>query len=97
MRHLRLAEDVIPMSRFKAQAAEWLRRIRETGQPVVITQNGRPAGVVLSPSEYDLLTERARFVAAVSEGLADAEAGRLTDHAEVVAEMERRFGKPAAE
>ena len=45
--------------------------------PVVVTQHGKPAGVLLSPKAFDELTERARFVTAVSEGLADAEAGRV--------------------
>jgi predicted transcriptional regulator len=57
-----------------------------------MTQNGRPAGVLLSRRVFDALTEQERFIAAVSEGLADAEAGRLHDHADVVARMKARYG-----
>lgn len=92
VRAVRVSEDIVPVSEFKAQAAECLRRIAETGQPLVITQNGKAAGVLLSPSEFDRLSERARFVAAVEEGLADADAGRLRDHEEVVARMRARSG-----
>jgi prevent-host-death family protein len=88
---VRVSEDIVPVSEFKAQAAEMLRRVGETGQPLVITQNGKAAGVLLSPAEYDRLTERARFVAAVGEGLADADAGRLSPHDEVAARMSQRF------
>lgn len=84
MRHIRVASDIVPVSDFKAQAATWLDRLAETGQPVVITQNGKAAGVLLSPGAYDLLTERARFVAAVEEGLADSNAGRVVSHDDVV-------------
>ena len=91
MRPLRVSEDIVPVSQFKAEAAEWLKRCAATGQAVVITQNGKPAGVLVSPSVFDELSERTRFVAAVEEGLRDAEAGRLTDHATVVAEMRRRY------
>jgi len=52
-----------------------------TGQPLIITQNGKAAGVLLSPAAFDELTERARLAAAVEEGLADSLAGRVTDHA----------------
>lgn len=93
MAELRVSENIVPMSEFKARAREWLGRISRSDAPVVITQNGRAAGVLLSPKAYDLLTERARFVAAVEEGLADAEAGRLVSHKEVVAEMDERFGR----
>jgi prevent-host-death family protein len=89
---VRVSEDIVPVSDFKAQAADWLKRVAETGQPLVITQNGRAAGVLISPAEFDRLNERARFVAAVEEGLADADAGRLRDHVEVAERLQKRFG-----
>ncbi|MCC6751330.1 MAG: type II toxin-antitoxin system Phd/YefM family antitoxin [Deltaproteobacteria bacterium] len=91
MKALRVSEDIVPVSEFKAQAAEWLRRLTTTGQPLVITQNGKPAGVLLSPEAYDELAERARFVAAVEDGLADSQAGRLTDQATLAAELKARY------
>jgi prevent-host-death family protein len=90
MRPVRVSEDIVPVSDFKAHAADWLERIAETGQPVVITQNGKAAGVLVSPGEFDRLTERARFVEAVDAGLADEKAGRVVSHAQVRAEMKRR-------
>jgi prevent-host-death family protein len=96
MRAVRISEDIIPVSDFKAQAAEWLRRIADTGQPLVITQNGKAAGVLLSPAEFDRLSDRARFSSAIEEGLADAAAGRTRDHAEVVAGMKAKSRARAA-
>ncbi|HEU4410972.1 MAG TPA: type II toxin-antitoxin system Phd/YefM family antitoxin [Polyangiaceae bacterium] len=93
MRPVRVSEDFVPVSEFKAQAAEWLRKAAASGAPVVVTQNGRPAGVLLSPQAFDALTERARFVEAVEEGLADAEAGRVHTHDEVRRAMKARFGR----
>jgi len=88
----RISEDFVPVSDFKAQAAEWLRRIGETDAPLVVTQNGKPAGVLLSPRAFDALTEQSRFVSAVAEGLADAEAGRLHSHAAVAKQLRARLG-----
>jgi PHD/YefM family antitoxin component YafN of YafNO toxin-antitoxin module len=68
----------------------------ETGHPLVITQNDKAAGVLLSPAEFDELSERARFVVAVNEGLADAEAARVHSHAAVVAEFKKRRRARAA-
>jgi prevent-host-death family protein len=90
MRPVRVSEDIVPVSDFKAQAAEWLKRIAETGHPLVITQNGKAAGVLLSPAQFDALNERARFMAAVDEGLADSEAGRVQTHDAVVTELTKR-------
>ena len=48
--------------------------------------------VLLSPEAFDELTERARFVAAVNEGLADAVAGRVHSDIAVAKRMTARFG-----
>jgi prevent-host-death family protein len=91
MRAVRVSEDFVPISAFKAQAADWLRKVAETGAPVIVTQNGKPAGVLLSPQAFDALTERARLVTAVEQGLADADAVRVHAHGEVVRRMKSRF------
>jgi prevent-host-death family protein len=90
MRALKVAEDIVPVGEFKGQAARWLRHVAESGQPVVITQNGKPAGVLVSPSEYDRLTERQRFLESVALGLADAEAGRTMNTKDLLHRLEER-------
>ena len=90
MRAIKVAEDIVPVGEFKGHAARWLRHAAETGQPVVITQNGKPAGVLVSPTEYDRLTERERFVESVALGLADAEAGRTMETKELLRRLVER-------
>ena len=90
MRALKVAEDIVPVGEFKGHAARWLRHAAESGQPVVITRNGKPAGVLVSPSEYDRLTERQRFLESVALGLADAEAGRTMNTKELLRRLEER-------
>ena len=88
MKPLRVSQDIVPMAEFKGQAAHWFRRVAENDQPVVITQNGKPAGVLLSPAEFDRLVERQRFLQAVAVGAADIEAGRVMS----TEELKRRLG-----
>jgi len=78
-----VSDGIVPLGEFKAQAAKLLKRLGESGEPMVITQNGRPAGVLLSPREFDLIQERQRFLESVAAGLSDAEAGRVVDTAEL--------------
>lgn len=56
-------------------------------------RNGKPVGP--QPHVVDGPRERTCFVAAVEEGLADAESGRVHSHEAIIAEMKNRFGKPA--
>lgn len=94
---IRVSEDVVPIGEFKGQAARWLRHAKDTGQPVLITQNGRPAAVLLSPAEYDRLQERQRFLESVAAGLEDAESGRTMTTSQLKRRLAaRRGGKPRA-
>ncbi len=76
MKEVHISDGIVPLGEFKAQAAKLLKRIGESGQPMVITQNGRPAGVLLSPQEYDRIQKGQRFLESIAAGLADAESGR---------------------
>lgn len=92
MKPFRVSEGIVPIAQFKSQAPHWLRRIAESGQPVVITLNGKPAGVLLSPSEFDRIQERERFLSSVAQGAADADSGRVMSSLE----LRKRLGSRAS-
>lgn len=97
MKMIQFAKDVVALGAFKSQAAAWLNRLRDSGHPIVITQNGKPAGILLSPQEFDRLQEKERFLESVAKGLSDAEGGRVMDSAEVQRRLAvRREAKKAA-
>lgn len=79
MPDLQIAEDIVPLGQFKTHASQLLKSINDDNRAIVITQNGKPTAVVLSPAEFDRLHNQARFIGAIEQGLADAEAGRLVE------------------
>ncbi len=76
MKPLRVSKGIVTIAQFKNDAPRWLRQVAESGEPVVITLNGRPAGVLVSPEEFDRLQERHHMVESAVAGLADPKAGR---------------------
>ncbi len=79
MSTLQVSEDILPLGQFKTQASALLKSINSSHRSIIITQNGKPAAVVLSPSEFDRLNTQARFISAVQQGLDDIQAGRVID------------------
>ena len=75
MKNLSVSEDIVPVAEFKTGISKFLKSLNETGRHLVITQNGRPAGVVLTPAEYDRLTYQNSFAASVHQGQQDIESG----------------------
>lgn len=74
MRAVRISEDIVPVSDFKAQAADWLKRVADTGNRSSSRRMGRPRACS-SPRRSSIeWTERA----VADLGLASLEAsGRL--------------------
>jgi prevent-host-death family protein len=85
-----------PASELELRDEEIIEKLREHRGPLVLTRNGEPRAVVMSPEEFERLTETARFIAAVSEGLADSEAGRLVSDEDLGHELEAMLGAPLA-
>lgn len=93
MKQARLATDLVPVNEFRANLATWLDQPRTTGRPVVLTQRGKAAAVLVSPAMLDELEERRAVVAEVVEGLSQVAAGEVVDDAEVWAEVEARLSR----
>jgi PHD/YefM family antitoxin component YafN of YafNO toxin-antitoxin module len=57
---------------------------------MLLTQNGKPAAVMMSPAEYDRLVEQEhrRFLAAIKAGAEDIKAGRVVSEGDAA----RRLG-----
>jgi len=91
-RALQVAEDIVPIGELKAHLSEKIRDLRGRRRPLVVTQNGKAAAVLLAPEEFDRLTTQAHFVAAVQEGLADLDAGRIVRDKDVGRRLDARFG-----
>lgn len=96
MKQISIANDIIPVGEFKTGLAKWLKSVRDSGRPLVITQNGRPAGVLLSPEAFDQLGYSKRFKESVQRGLVDAEAQRVFDASQLKQELQKRGSSKAA-
>jgi prevent-host-death family protein len=48
-----LARQTLPLSEVKAKLSRLVDRVAETDEEILITRNGRPAAVLVSPDEYE--------------------------------------------
>ena len=63
MKNISVSSDIIPVGEFKASLAKYLKEINLNRNSLIITQNGKPAGVLISPSEFDeLYIDRDQFI-----------------------------------
>ena len=84
----KLTEDVIPVTDFRANAAELLQKIKMTRRPLILTQHGRSAAVVEDMKEYEDRLERLELLEAIVRGLQAAEKGELVSHEEAMRQLD---------
>ena len=87
---LDINKDINSLSNFKRNTPEFLRQLKETGHPVVLTINGKAELVVQDTASYQKLielAERAERMEALQESVAQMRAGKGIPADEVLAEM----------
>jgi PHD/YefM family antitoxin component YafN of YafNO toxin-antitoxin module len=93
---LDLNRDIDSLSNFKRNTAEFLKRLKETGQPVVLTINGKAEMIVQDSASYQKLIEladRAERLEALQASIDDMRAGKVIPAAAVLTEMRNILAK----
>ena len=75
---MNIIEDISPLAAFKREPARIIARIRESGRPHVLTENGRSSVVVMDAAVWQEMRdelEHVDTVANIHKGLAHAAAG----------------------
>lgn len=90
MHKINVSTDIIPIGELKKKFSQYLSNLGTTGHPLVITQNGKPAGVLIAPAEYDDLVYKKSFIDSVYRGLSDFETGKVNSTAELQEELQKR-------
>ena len=94
-----LVREAVPVSDLARKASAIVRRVREKGMAVLITQRGRSAAVLMSAEDYFELIERLGHLeemeirAAIAIGEAQLARGEGIPHEQIVAELERRWAE----
>jgi Phd_YefM. len=95
---MKLTRDIQSLSVFKRDTAKFMRQMKKTKQPIVLTVNGKAEMVVLDAGSFeDYLREKDRLdtIAGVRRGIADMKAGRVKDAEDVFRELEAKYGIPS--
>jgi prevent-host-death family protein len=91
---LDIANDIRSLSDFKRNTSELLDRLKKTGNPLVLTINGKAEIVVQDAEAYQELLERVETIEGLQQGLSDVKAGRTKPARAVFNRLRRKHGIP---
>lgn len=86
-----MSDPIISLSDFKSDASQWLKRLQEESDAVVLTQNGRASAVVQSYETFQRQQQALLMLKLLAQGEADIAAGRTIPQEEVFERMEKRL------
>lgn len=87
----KLDKDIRPLSDFRANAAELIEQVRESGRPLVLTQRGHSAAVVLDVAEYERLLDEIELLRDIHTAEKQLKAGKSLSNRQAKAELRKRL------
>lgn len=87
MSKVRVDEDIRPLSEFRAEVASFVKHIRETRRPMVLTQRGRGVAVLMDVHEFESMQERLEILEDIFRAEEQLAAGEGVPHEEARARV----------
>jgi len=92
---LNIATDIQSLTTFRRSSGDFMKHLRKSKRPMVLTVNGKAAAVVQDAEAYQRLLDiaaRADAEEGIRQGLEDARKGKLRPIREFFAEFEATHG-----
>ena len=90
-----LAEDIHPLTDFKRNTAGFVKQMKATHRPVVLTVNGKAELIVQDVSSYQQVLDRLdelEAVEAIRLGMKDAAEGRVRPARKALGVLSKKLG-----
>lgn len=94
---LDITRDIQSLTTFRRRSGDFMKQLRKSKRPVVLTIKGKAAAIVQDAEAYQRLLDiaaRADVVEGIRQGLDDAKKGRTRPAREFFAEFEAKHGIP---
>lgn len=93
MPKLRPSRDIQPVTEFRANAAQFIEQVQATGEPVILTQHGRSAAVLLDVESYESMMDELALLRDVRTAEEQVAAGKGSMHATVAKKLRARLAR----
>jgi antitoxin YefM len=87
----RPTEDIRPLTAFRANVASFVEQVRRTRRPLILTQHGKSAAVLLGAPEYEALIDELELLRDVRTAEGQIDSGEGVPHEEVERRLRNRL------
>ena len=93
MSRIQLDEDIQPLSEFRANVTSFIDKVRQTKRPMVITQHGKSAAILMDVSEYEALMLRIELLTDIQIAENQISEGHGVNHEDAKTQIISRLQK----
>lgn len=93
MPKIKPSRDIQPVTEFRANAAQFIEQVQSTGEPMILTQHGRSAAVLLDVESYESLMDELALLRDVRTAEEQVAAGKGLSHATVARKLRARLAR----
>ena len=93
MKQINLDNDIKPLSEFRANAANFVKQVKETKRPLILTQHGKSSAVLVDVAEYQAIIEKLELLQEVQLAEQQISEGKYLTTAKVEKRLKAKYNK----
>ncbi len=91
MNSIQLDKDILSLSEFRSNSAAYVEEIKSNKRPVILTQNGKSALVVMDVSAYQQLMNKLTLLEEITQAKTEIEQGLGKSHDLFINELRAKY------
>jgi prevent-host-death family protein len=88
-----ISKDIEPLSAFRRKSADFIKRLKKDKQPIILTQHGKSAAVLMDVAEYERFTKKLNLLEDLLEAKQQAQRGETSTMEEAEDRINKHLSK----
>ena len=88
-----ISNNIEPLSGFRKKSTDFIKRIKNDKQPIILTQHGKSAAVLMDVSEFERFIKKMEMLEDVLEAKQQVEKGLMYSFDEARDRIEKHLSK----
>lgn len=91
--NISISKDIEPLSEFRKKSADFIKRLKKEKQPIILTQHGKSAAVLMDVSEFERFTKKLEMLEDLLEAKQQVDQGKTYTMDQARERIEKHLSK----
>ena len=91
--NISISKDIEPLSEFRKRSADFVKRLKKEKQPIILTQHGKSAAVLMDVSEFERFSKKLEMLEDLLEAKQQVEQGKTYTMDQARERIEKHLSK----